>query len=59
MNFYFLVCVLLVAAAGTGLWLMRPKKCKECGGSGKIVCHDGADFYHSACFKCKGTGWRS
>ena len=59
MSFYFLFCMILVAAAGLGLWLMRPKKCRECNGTGKMVCHDGADIYPATCFKCKGTGWRS
>jgi DnaJ-class molecular chaperone len=59
MNLYILFCVVLILLAGGVLWLQRPKKCKECDGSGKIVCHDGPDFYYSTCFKCKGTGWRS
>jgi hypothetical protein len=59
MNLYFVFCFLLVAIAGFVLWCLRPKKCKECGGTGKIVCHDGGtDIYYADCYKCKGTGWK-
>ena len=58
MNPYSIFCVLVVAVAGGVLWCFRPRKCKECGGTGKIVCHDGTDPYYAECFKCQGTGWK-
>ncbi len=59
MNLYFLFCLLVIAIAGIVLWLMRPRRCTECGGTGQIVCHDGADHYYAPCYKCKGAGWKS
>ncbi len=58
MSTYLWVCLSIIAAAGVVLWFFRPKKCKECGGTGKIVCHDGTDIYYSDCYKCNGTGWK-
>ena len=60
MNSYLLICISLIAIAGIVLWCFRPKKCKECNGTGKRICHDGAesDFHYADCFKCKGTGWK-
>lgn len=60
MNAYLIVCLLVVAGAILILWAFRPKKCTECNGSGKRLCHDGAesDFHYAECARCKGTGWK-
>jgi hypothetical protein len=59
MSLYLLFCLVVLAVAVFVMWCFRPKKCKECGGTGKIICHDGGtDFYYSSCFKCGGTGWK-
>lgn len=58
MSTYLLVCMAVVGLGIAILWFLRPRPCKECGGTGKIVCHDGTDHYYSACFKCQGTGWK-
>ena len=60
MSFYALICLLLVLLGGTVLWLFRPRKCKEFNGTGKRLCHDGAesDFHYADCDKCRGTGWK-
>ena len=59
MNAYSIFCLAVVAGAALVLWFFRPRKCKECGGTGKRICHDGAesDFHYAECAKCKGTGW--
>ena len=60
MNAYLIVCLLVVAIAILILWAVRPKKCPECNGTGKRLCHDGAesDFHYAECARCKGTGWK-
>ncbi len=58
MNPYLLFCLLVIAIAGIVLWCFRPKKCRECGGTGKRICHDGEDHFYSDCDKCRGTGWK-
>ena len=60
MSTYLWFCLALLVLAGAGLWLFRPRKCKECGGTGRRLCHDGAesDFHYAECPKCKGTGWK-
>ena len=58
MSSYLLFCLLVMVGAGFVLWCFRPKKCKECGGTGKVLCHQGEDHYYAECFKCKGTGWK-
>ena len=60
MNAYFLVCLVVMVLAALVLWSFRPRKCKDCGGTGKRLCHDGAesDFHYADCPKCKGTGWK-
>lgn len=60
MNAYLLFCLSLVAIAGLVFWWFRPRKCKECGGTGKRMIHDGAesDFHYAACNQCGGTGWK-
>lgn len=61
MNSYFLSCLVVVAGAGLVLWFFRPKKCKECNGTGQQICHDGAesDFHYADCPTCQGTGWKT
>ena len=60
MNAYALTCLAVIAVAALVFWIFRPRKCKECGGTGKRMVHDGAeaDFHYSACARCKGTGWQ-
>jgi len=60
MNAYALTCLIVLAGAGLVLWAFRPRKCKDCGGTGKRMIHDGAesDFHYADCDKCKGTGWK-
>ena len=60
MSAYAISCLVVFAIAGGLMWLFRPRKCKECQGTGKRLCHDGAesDFHYADCDKCKGTGWK-
>ena len=60
MSAYLILCLAVLAIAGGVMWFFRPKKCPECKGTGKRICHDGAesDFHYGPCDKCKGTGWK-
>ena len=60
MNAYAVFCLAVIAVAALVFWIFRPRKCKECGGTGTRMVHDGAeaDFHYSSCARCKGTGWQ-
>ena len=60
MSAYLITCLVVVAVAGGVMWFIRPKKCRDCNGTGKRICHDGAesDFHYAECARCKGTGWQ-
>jgi hypothetical protein len=60
MNAYLLVTLVVMAGAVLILWVFRPRKCKGCNGTGKRLCHDGAeaDFHYADCPQCQGTGWK-
>ncbi|MGD9782396.1 MAG: hypothetical protein AB7V14_09625 [Kiritimatiellia bacterium] len=60
MNAYLVFCLSVVAIASFVFWWLRPRKCRDCGGTGKRMIHDGAesDFHYAACNQCGGTGWK-
>ena len=60
MNAYTVFCLAVIAVAALVFWAFRPRKCKECDGTGKRMIHDGAewDFHYTECARCKGTGWQ-
>ena len=60
MNAYAVFCLAVIAVAALVFWIFRPRKCKECGGTGQRMVHDGAeaDFHYVPCVRCKGTGWQ-